>query len=146
MKLFIDANVPICVLNKELPRFPDAARVLSLAHQKIGKKQSNQIFLFTTPLCLAIAFYIVSKKRGEAVAKKKIDLLVQHMGIAVIDENSVRKAINEKGAEDAEDGFQYYAALKVGCDRIITYNVPDFYFSEIPVMQPEELLYALKDL
>ncbi len=146
MKLFIDANVLICVLNKELPRFPDAARVLSLAHQKIGKKQSRQIFLFTTPLCLAIAFYFVSKKRGEAVAKKKIDLLVQNMSIAVIDENSVRKAINDKGAEDVEDGFQYYAAIHAGCDRIITYNVPDFYFSEIPVIRPEELLYALKDL
>ena len=146
MKLFIDANVLVCVLNKELPRFPDAARVLSLAHQKVGKKQSHQVFLFTTPLCLAIAFYFASKKHGEAVAKKKIDLLVEHMGIAVIDENSVRKAMNDKRVVDVEDGFQYYAALKAGCDRIITYNVSDFYFSEIPVMQPEELLYALKEL
>jgi len=146
VKLFIDANVLICVLNKELPRFPDATRVLRLAHKKVGKKHSRQIFLLTTPLCLSIAFYFASKKHGEPVAKKKIDLLIQHMGIAVIDENSVRQAMNDKRVEDVEDGFQYYAAVIAGCVRIITYNVPDFYFSKIPVMQPEELLYALKDL
>jgi predicted nucleic acid-binding protein len=144
MRLFIDANVLVCVLNKELPRFTDVARVLSLAHQKVAEKNSRQILLFTTPLCLAIAFYFASKKHGEAVAKKKIDLLVQNTGIAVIDKSSVSKAMNDKRVEDVEDGFQYYAALKAGCDRLITYDVSDFYFSEIPVMQPEELLYALK--
>lgn len=146
MKLFIDANVLVCVLNKELPRFTDAARVLSLAHQKIGKKRNKQVFLYTSPLCLAIAFYFAGKKHGEAVAKKKVALLMEHMSIAVIDEAATRKAVNDKRVEDLEDGFQYYAALAAGCERIVTYNIADFYFSEIPVMEPDELLYSLKEL
>lgn len=146
MKIFIDANVLVCVLNKELPRFTDAARVLSLAHQKIGKVRSRQVFLYTTPLCLAIAFYFASKKHGAPRAKEKIDMLLDHMVIAVIDESAARSALNDQRVEDLEDGFQYFAALAAGCDRIVTYDKSDFYFSEIPVMQPDELLYSLKEL
>jgi predicted nucleic acid-binding protein len=146
MKLFIDANVLVCVLNKELPRFTDAARVLSLAQQHVGKTRSRQVFLYTTPLCLAIAFHFAAKKHGQPLAKKKIDLFMEHVAIAVIDEKSARTAIKDQRVEDLEDGFQYYASLAAGCERIITYNTGDFYFSKIPVMQPDELLYSLKDL
>ncbi len=146
MKLFIDVNVLVCVLNKELPRFTDAARVLSLAHQKIGKDRSRQVFLYTTPLCLAIAFYFASKKHGVKKAKAKIDVLMEHMVLALIDEGAARRALNDKRVEDLEDGFQYYAAVQTGCERIITYNKSDFYFSDISVMQPDEFIYSLKEL
>jgi len=50
MKVYLDANILISVLNKEYPLFPFTARILSAAEQK-------EFLMATSPLCLAIAFY-----------------------------------------------------------------------------------------
>ena len=49
MNVFLDANVLVSVLNKEYPLFGFNARILSLADDRRFK-------LFTSPVCLAIAF------------------------------------------------------------------------------------------
>lgn len=55
MKLFLDANVLVSVVNKEYPLFTYSSRILSLA--------SNPKFeVYTSPLCLAIAFYFAEKQ------------------------------------------------------------------------------------
>lgn len=136
MKVFIDANILIATLNKEYPLFTWSSRLLSL-------HGSNNIQLFTSPLCLAIAFYFSGKKNGEALAKKKIDLLCQHIGITLIDENITRQAITNPKVHDFEDGMEYYSALNQKCDHIITENREDFYFSEIKVLGCEEFLKSL---
>ena len=56
MKIFLDANILVAVLNKEYPVYTYAARVVSLTN---NKKHS----VFTTPICLAIAFYFAEKKK-----------------------------------------------------------------------------------
>lgn len=64
MKIFLDANVLVSVLNRQYPVFPYATRVLSLA--------DNPAFeVFTTPLCLTIAFYFSAKKVGKTMQKRK---------------------------------------------------------------------------
>ena len=72
MKVFVDANILIAVLNQEYPLFASAARVLSAN----GK---NATVLYTSAVCLAIAFYFAQKKHGEKKAKEKIALLVSHL-------------------------------------------------------------------
>jgi len=136
MKVFIDANILIATLNKEYPLFTWSSRLLSL-HGK------SNIQLFTSPLCLAISFYFASKKSGEKQAKQKIDLLCQHIGITLIDENITRQAITNPKVHDFEDGMEYYSALNQKCDHIITENKEDFYFSEIKVLGCEEFLKSL---
>jgi len=136
MKVFIDANILIATLNKEYPLFTWSSRLLSL--------QGNQsIQLFTSPLCLAISFYFASKKSGEKLAKQKIDLLCQHIGITLIDEQITRQAITNPQVHDFEDGMEYYSALNQKCDHIITENKEDFYFSEIKVLGCEEFMKSL---
>jgi len=56
VKVLLDANVLISVLNKEYPLFTFSSRILSLTD---AKKQQ----LYTSPLALAIAFYFSSKKK-----------------------------------------------------------------------------------
>lgn len=136
MRVFIDANILIATLNKEYPLFTWSSRLLSL-------HGSNNIQLFTSPLCLAIAFYFSGKKNGEALTKKKIDLLCQHIGITLIDEKITRQAITNPKVHDFEDGMEYYTALNQKCDHIITENKEDFYFSEIKVLGCEEFLKSL---
>ena len=133
MKAFVDANVIVAVLNKEYPVFTHAAKVLSLA-------DSRKIYLYTTPLCLAIAFYFSCKKNGAAVAKDKMKILADKLKIAEIKQQDVWNATNNKKIENFEDGLQFYAAKNAGCSAIITENVSDFYFSDIEVLSAEDFL------
>tara|TARA_R110001599_G_scaffold107142_1_gene269254 strand:- start:2382 stop:2807 length:426 start_codon:yes stop_codon:yes gene_type:complete len=130
---FVDANVLVSVLNKEYPLFTYSSRVLSVAEQ-------NGFKLFTSSLCLAIGFYFASKKCGEVEAKRKIQLLCNHLSIAQIDENAVKSALSNPKVNDIEDGFQYYAAVEAGCNCLITENLSDYYFSEMPVFSSEGFL------
>lgn len=137
MRLFIDANILVATLNKEYPLFTWSSRILSLQ----GKQN---IELFTSPLCLAIAFYFSSKKSGEKMARQKIEMLLQHIGITTINQNVTDQAIQNKLIHDFEDGIEYYSAIQNKCNCIITENQKDFYFSEIEVIGCEAFLLNLK--
>lgn len=130
MRVFIDANVLISVLNKEYPLFSYSSRVLSLA----GSKKFQ---LYTSPVCLAIAFYFAEKKIRAQKAKEKIRLLCDHIKIAEATEWSVRNALTDKAVMDFEDGLEYYAAIENKCDCIVTEDAEDFYFSTIEVVGSE---------
>lgn len=137
MKLFIDANVLISVLNKEYFLFTYSSRVLSLA-------QRANYELMTSPLCLAIAFYFSAKKHNETVAKVKIDRLTIFLGITEMNEKIVKKALQDKRAHDFEDGMQYYSATEAGCTVIVTEDKDDFYYSTLAVKSCEELLKSVR--
>jgi predicted nucleic acid-binding protein len=136
MRLFVDANILVATLNREYPLFTWSSRILSLQ----GKEN---IALFTSPLCLAIAFYFASKKCGEKMAKEKIGMLLQHIGITAIDEKTTVQAIKNKLILDFEDEMEYYSAIQHNCDCIVTENQKDFYFSDIEVIGCEALLLKL---
>lgn len=127
VRIFLDANVLVSVLNKEYPLFTYSSRILSLA--------SNAKFeVYTSPICLAIAFYFAEKKHKSALAKQKIDLLCEHINIAENLTDGVIKTLSNKKIHDFEDGLEYYAAKEVKCNYIITEDTEDFYFSEIEVL------------
>jgi|SRR5690554_2981136 len=132
MNVFLDANILVSVLNKEFPLFNYTSRILSLNPQKFK--------LYTSPICLAIAFYFAEKKSGAKLAKTKIELLIQHIHIAEANREGVLLAAQNKAIEDFEDGLEYYAALHSHCSSILTENVKDFYFSEIEVLDAEGFL------
>lgn len=133
MKLFIDANILVSVLNKEYPLFPFTARILSLSDRR-------RFQLFTSPVCLAIAFYFAEKKHGTAHAKRKIALLQEHISIAGNTLKGVQQTLSNPAINDFEDGLEYYAAVGKGCTCIVTENKKDFYFSEIEVWNSAEFL------
>ena len=86
MRLFVDANILVATLNREYPLFTWSSRILSLQGRQ-------NIELFTSPLCLAIAFYFSSKKSGEKIAREKIEMLLRHIGVTTIDEKVTDLAI-----------------------------------------------------
>ena len=65
MRTFLDANILVSVSNKEYPLFRYTSRILSLTDQK-------GFHLYTSPICLAIAFYFAEKKSGAKNAKNKL--------------------------------------------------------------------------
>ncbi len=133
MRIFLDANILVSILNKEYPLFTYSARVLSLA-------DNTKFEIYTSPICLAIAFYFAEKKSGSASAKNKISLLVSKIKIAEADHNVVMKALQDKAVGDFEDGLEYYAALNSRCKWIVTEDINDFHFSKMPVMNARQFL------
>ncbi len=126
MRIFLDANVLVSVLNNEYPLFSYSSRILSLTDRK-GYE------VYTSPLCLAIAFYFAQKK-NKKTALQKIVILSKHISITPVTEVTNRKVSANKAIQDFEDGLEYYAAAESRCKCIITEDEKDFYFSDIEVL------------
>lgn len=130
MRIFLDANILVSVLNKEYPLYTYSSRILSLADRKGFE-------VYTSPICLAIAFYFAEKKFKSKIAKEKISLLAEHIGITNVNSAVVKETLADKKVKDVEDGLEYYSALSAKCDCIITEDIRDFCFSEIEVLGSE---------
>jgi len=133
MKLFLDANILVSVLNKEYPVFTYSSRILSLTENK-------KFEVFTSPICLAIAFYFSEKKSGNTVARKKMELISNNLSITETNQLTVRKTARNKQIHDFEVGLKYYSALQSNCKCIVTEDRNDFYFSEIEVLNSRDFL------
>ncbi|PVD50253.1 twitching motility protein PilT [Terrimonas sp.] len=133
MKVFIDANILVAVINKEYPLYTYASRVLSWI-------TTNKHQPVTTSVSLAITFYFAEKKHGTSSAKERIALMAEHLIIADCGKTEVLQAATEKKVKDFEDGLQYFAALNTGCSCIVTENVRDFYFAKIDVLNAKDFL------
>ena len=133
MRIFLDANILVSVLNKEYPLFSYSARIVSLADNK-------KFTVYTSPICLAIAFYFAEKKSGTQLAKKKIEILVDKLSITDVGKKEILQSLQNKKVDDFEDGLEYYAAESSNCDAIITEDINDFYFSSTPVFNSRSFL------
>jgi predicted nucleic acid-binding protein len=140
VKIFLDANVLVTVLCNEYPQFAFCSKVLSLC-------DDNRFEVYTSPLCLAIAFYFARKKNGLAVARKKINLLAGKISAITMNEEAVNNTVANKSINDFEDGLEHYSAIQSKCKCIVTGDVKDFYFSEIEVLNPHDFLlkYVVKN-
>ena len=133
MRVFVDANILVSVLNKEYPLFSDAARILSL-------NDKSPFEIYTSPICLSIAWYFSEKKSGQSLARKKMIILCENIRISGIEEAGVKQTVANKKIHDFEDGLEYYSAMQSGCETIITEDTSDFCFSEIEVMRCVDFL------
>jgi len=133
MRIFLDANVLVTVVNKEYPAFPHCSRILSLADRK-------DVTLLTSSLSLAITWYFADKKHGSNKARQKLEILLNHIHVTDCGSKETEAAIRLKSVNDFEDGMQYFSALHAGSDHIVSANTDDFHFSEIPVSKPEDFL------
>ena len=131
MRIFLDANILISVLNKEYPLFTNTSRILSLADK-------NRFSLYTSPVCLAIAFYFAEKKFKSVKAKSKKQILCEHIHITSVNDNVVLKTLHSPAINDFEDGLEYFSAIESKCTCIITEDINDFYFSKIEVLNSED--------
>ena len=127
MRVFVDANILVSVLNKEYPLFTYSSRILSLPDY-------GDFEVFTSPICLAIAWYFAEKKHKAKIARQKMQVLCANISVAPSTENAVRRTVSNARIKDFEDGLEYYAAIESKCSAIVTENIQDFYFSEIPVL------------
>jgi predicted nucleic acid-binding protein len=136
MRIFLDANVLVSVLNREYPHYDACARCLSLADR-------NGIRLLTSALSLGITFYFSEKKSGRKEARRKMELLLEKMLVSPCGEEEAKAAVLEKRADDFEDALQYFSAKAACSDIILSNNPSDYHFSPIPVKTPENFLMGI---
>ena len=134
MKVFLDTNIVIDLLDKREPFYIDAVKLFTLAYQK-------KITLFVSPMTYATASYL-RRKHGKEGMRKLLNNFRQLSQITTADERVVDAAL-ASSFDDYEDALQYYSALTRNVDVIVTRNKKDFTSASIPVLSPAELLKQL---
>ncbi len=126
-RLFVDTNIILDLLAAREPFVKEAQILFSLS-------ESKEVSLFTSALSMANTAYILSRQLDTTSTRsllRKFRTLVQ---IAPLDQQIIDQAINDDSFPDLEDGFQYYTALNLPADAIITRNLRDFRSSALPVL------------
>ena len=134
MKVFLDTNIVIDLLDKREPFYIDAVKLFTLAYQK-------KITLYVSPMTYATASYLL-RKHGKEGMRKLLNNFRQLSQITTADERVVDAAL-ASSFDDYEDALQYYSALTRNVDVIVTRNKKDFTSASIPVLSPAELLKQL---
>lgn len=132
MKVFVDTNVLVDVLLGREPFCEDSGEILSMA-------EYGEITLYTTVMSLVNCLYICRKTIGYEKSIKSLKQMRRLVSISPLTNVEFDKAIAKK-SNDLEDANQYYSAVAVGCDMIISRDKKGFTFASIPVYTPNEFL------
>jgi predicted nucleic acid-binding protein len=135
-RLFIDTNVMLDLLGERIPHYNSIAKIATLADK-------GKIKMVISALSYPTVFYLLSKFESVDKVKEKLRKFKIISEISDLDEKIIEKGLTSNFS-DFEDALQYYCALKLNCNILITRNGKDFKESEIPVMTAEEYLISLK--
>jgi predicted nucleic acid-binding protein len=135
-KLFLDTNVVIDLLGEREHFYESAAKIATLADKE-------KIQIYVSALTYSTAYYLLMRFEDKEIVKEKISKFK-----VIAETSDLTDKIIDKGLlsnfSDFEDSLQYYCAVEMNCDIIITRNGKDFKESDIPVLTPDEYLNRLK--
>ena len=134
MNVLIDTNI---ILDDILDRAPNAGNAREISRLAID----GLICGYLTANTLTDIFYIVSKNRNEAVARKVIKNLLLIISVVSVDGEDCKKAI-DLPMKDFEDALIAVCAERVGLDYIVT-NDQRFLTEtnlNVPAIQPVDFL------
>jgi len=132
MRLLIDANIVLDVLEKREPYWADSAKVWKLCETELADG-------YITTLTFANMMYVMRKELDPVKIRdvlKKLQLIFRFADFTSAD---LEKAA-EMSWSDFEDATQAAAAERIAADAIITRNVRDFRKSKVIAFTPAELL------
>lgn len=132
MKLFLDTNVIVDLLENRKPWVQDVMVLFQLAVEK-------KVELFVSDLTIVNIAYITRKSYPVDQLYDALVRLRKFVTIAGTGSTVINKAIDSR-YNDFEDAVQYFAAKGENVDYIITRNAKDFSFSSIPVLSLGEFL------
>lgn len=132
-KYFVDTNVLIDFLTFR-ESYKQAAEILNDA--KKGKYK-----VCTSALSMANLVYILRKVLKGEVLYDTLNKL-SFIEITPIGREEYLRAVSLK-SNDFEDALQYFSALSYGCNALITRNIKDFPFANIPTVSPVDFVKGL---
>lgn len=134
MRLFLDTNIVVDLLEGREPFCYDAAQLFTMAHDK-------RVELLVSPMTFSTASFLLRKHGSEGV-RNLLSNLRQLVRVTISDERTVDDSIASQ-FKDFEDAMQYYTALNAKAEIIITRNGKDFTASNLPVMTATEFIATL---
>lgn len=135
MRLLIDANIILDVLQKRELHYEDSSTVWKLC-------ETNQAEGFVSVLSFANMMYVMRKELSPDKIEevlKSLSLIFEFEDFKVTD---IRDAVGMKW-NDFEDSVQAATASRIHADYIITRNVRDFAQSKVLALTPTEFLARL---
>ena len=133
MKVLIDTNIVIDILEHRLPFFQDSYRIIQLGLQ--GKLDALMSAGAVTDV-----YYIISRSTGDTnKAREKIIALTALIGICDTTAVDIKTAL-ALNMSDFEDGVIAAIAKRERADYIISRNEADFANSPVPVLNPSHFL------
>ena len=135
MKVFVDTNVILDVLERREPFYLHSTNILDLGNNCV-------IELYTSALSLINVLYVCRKSIGKENAIARVQELRTFLSISPITSDEFDNALSI-GNKDIEDNLQFCSAVTSECEVLVTRNKSDFPVSdEIKVQTPVEFLYA----
>jgi predicted nucleic acid-binding protein len=140
-KVFVDTDVILDLLTKRDPFHKAAVKIFRQIELK-------KIEGYTSPLVIANLHYILCTIYN--IKHNCIELLSDLLKILIvtkIDAETIKLVFDNKVLKDLEDMIQYYSAIDIGIDLIVTRNIKDFpKTDEIKIMIPDELVTIIDSL
>jgi predicted nucleic acid-binding protein len=138
MRVLVDLNVIIDVMQNRQPFYEDSAGVLdAVARQEVmGWLAAHSV---TT------LFYVISRIRNRETAVQAVTSMLESFTVAKVDDTVIREALS-LGWKDFEDAVQMASAGAGDIDYLITRNIKDFQSGPVPVIQPAAFLALLDSI
>ncbi len=138
MKILFDTNIVLDLLLDRHP-FSQNAQIL---FTKVEKAEITGVLCATT---VTTIHYLVQKSHSEKHSHDIIQSLLKLFEIAPVTRVVLSEAL-ESDDRDYEDSVLYKSAFYYGADVIVTRDRKGFDKSDIPVMNPKELLALLETI
>jgi predicted nucleic acid-binding protein len=137
-KVFWGTNILLDIFLEREPFFTPAAKLWLMVEQ-------GSLSGFVSTLSLTTIDFIVKRHADQKTARKAIRAIRKVFKLAGASSAAADKAMDSK-ITDFEDAIQYFCAIEVQADCIVTRNRGDFpssRSSQLPIYSPEELLAIL---
>ncbi|HBC88260.1 MAG TPA: PIN domain nuclease [Lentisphaeria bacterium] len=131
-KIFFDTNILLDVFGKRNPFYEDAAQLWSLAEK--GKINAS-----ISAISFNNVYYVIRKAQGQEVADFAMRCLRDEFNVVDLTSQILNQAIDSK-ISDFEDAIQYFSAVHVEADFLITRNPDHFPKTSFSIMSSDEFL------
>ena len=135
MVVLIDTNILLDYILKREPFYEDAKKVMEICSSDMA---DGCIALHT----VTTVWYLL-RKLPEETKRAALKAVCELLQVVSTSHDEVLNAIESADFKDFEDCIQSKCAKSVNAEYIITRNVSDFEFSEIPAITPEEFLSSI---
>ena len=133
MKLLVDANILLDVLQAREPYLKDSSLIWKLC-------ETGEVQGYASALTSANLIYIMRKQLDAKGIHDVLNKMQMIFHIAALSEAELKQA-SEMEWKDFEDAIQCATAERIGADFIITRNVKDFLQSrKVSALTPAEFL------
>jgi len=131
-----DINFILDIFLKREPFYYSAAKLFK-------KIEDKELKGYLCALSFPTLFYLLSKELSGEKAIKTLEKIRIVFSVAAVDQKVIDLSLTSD-FKDFEDAVQYYSAVQVKADCLITRNKDDYIDDRIPVLTPEEFLATLE--